>query len=282
MTVRLAQGIGMDKVVDYAQRFGVVDKLQPVLSMSLGAGETTVMRMTTAYSMMVNGGKKVVPTLIDRVQDHTGSTVFRHDSRSCAGCQGVVWSPDAEPPEIPDNREQVADPRTVYQMVSILEGVVQRGTGRIIAEIKKPLAGKTGTTNDYNDAWFVGFSPDLAVGLYIGFDQPRSLGPRESGSGVAAPVFKEFMEVALQDKPATPFRIPPGLRLVRVDPRNGHLAEAGERGAIWEAFKPGTEPQPGDNFVLDGSEMTDGSGTLIPTQGGGSMPDSPGGTGGIY
>ncbi|UEM05287.1 penicillin-binding protein 1A [Skermanella rosea] len=260
MTVRLANSIGMDRVADYAERFGVVDKLPPVLSMSLGAGETTVLKMTTAYSMIVNGGKKVIPAFIDRIQDHTGKVVFKHDMRPCPNCGGIQWSPDLAVPDVPDARESVIDPRTAYQMVSILEGVVQRGTARMISSIGKPLAGKTGTTNDSLDAWFVGFSPDLAVGLYIGFDQPRSLGAKETGGSVSAPVFKDFMADALKGEPATPFRMPPGIRLVRVDAATGQLAEPGQRNAIWEAFKPGTEPRPGDYVVLDGSEIASGSG----------------------
>ena len=184
---------------------------------------------------------------------------------------------------MPDTREQVADPRTVYQVVSMMEGVVQRGTGVRLREIGKPLAGKTGTTNDSMDAWFVGFSPDLAVGVFVGFDQPRSLGDKESGSSVAVPIFKDFMEAALKDKPATPFRVPPGLRLVRVDPETGRPAQPGDRGAIWEAFVPGTEPR-GDEGVLDGGDA--GSAWLPAAQA--SRPDQPPpvnlgtGTGGVY
>jgi len=273
MTVRLAHAIGMDKVADYAEHFGVVDKLPRVLSMSLGAGETTVLRMTTAYSMIVNGGKKIVPTFIDQVQDHTGRAVFKHDTRPCRGCRDIAWSPELAVPDVPDSRENVIDPRTAYQMVSILEGVVQRGTGKAISAIGKPLAGKTGTTNDSMDAWFVGFSPDLAVGLYIGFDQPRSLGGKETGGSISAPVFKEFMADALKNEQATPFRMPPGIRLVRVDPATGHLAEPGQRGVIWEAFKPGTEPRPGEYFVLDGSETTGAGGLQQMAPGGGPPLD---------
>jgi penicillin-binding protein 1A len=293
MTVRLANSIGMDKVVDYAQRFGVADKLQPVLSMSLGAGETTVLKMTTAYSMIVNGGRKIVPTFIDRVQDHTGKTVFKHDMRPCDGCSGIQWSSNLAVPDVPDARESVIDPRTAYQMVSILEGVVQRGTAKAVSSIGKPLAGKTGTTNDANDAWFVGFSPDLAVGLYIGFDQPRPLGGKETGGSISAPVFKDFMAEALKGEPATPFRMPPGIRLVRVDAATGQLAEPGQRNAIWEAFKPGTEPQPGEAFVLDGSDIASGAGpgggflqppgsVPPPGQGGGQPEPASTGTGGLY
>ncbi|WP_207459869.1 penicillin-binding protein 1A [Azospirillum sp. SYSU D00513] len=268
MTVRLAQSIGMDKVKAYAERFGIVDNLQPYLPMSLGAGETTVMRMTAAYAMLANGGKKITPTFVDRVQDRTGKTIFRHDNRPCDGCRDVEWSPSAAVPAVPDTREQIADPRTVYQIVSMLEGVVQRGTAAKLAALGKPLAGKTGTTNDSMDAWFVGFSPDLVVGTYIGFDQPRTLGAKETGTSAALPVFQDVMEVALKDKPATPFRVPRGLRLVRVNPANGQLAQPGEK-AIWEAFLPGTEPNPDrPPAVLDGSGQMGGtgawSGTAVP------------------
>ena len=284
MTVRLAQAIGMDKVKATAETFGIVDNLQPYLPMSLGAGETTVLRMTTAYAMLANGGKKIVPTFIDRVQDRTGKTIFRHDNRQCDGCAGVEWRDGVAVPAVADTREQIADPRTVYQMVSMLEGVVQRGTATKLLSLGKPLAGKTGTTNDSMDAWFVGFSPDLVVGTYIGFDQPRSLGPRETGGSAAVPIFKDVMGEALKDKPATPFRVPRGLRLVRVNPETGQLAQPGERKAIWEAFIPGTEPNPErQQLVLDGSGQAGGvggwSGAVVPGSGYGDPSAAPGGFG---
>ncbi|MBP2294825.1 penicillin-binding protein 1A [Azospirillum rugosum] len=254
MTVRLANAIGMDKVKATAEKFGIVDNLQPYLPMSLGAGETTVLRMAAAYAMLDNGGKRITPTFIDRVQDRNGKTIFRHDNRACEGCNHVAWKDGVAVPAVPDTREQINDPRTVYQMVSILEGVVQRGTATKLLSLGKPLAGKTGTTNDSNDAWFMGFSPDLVVGTYIGFDQPRSLGAKETGGSAAVPVVKDVLEVALKDKPATPFRVPRGLRLVRVNPETGRLASPGDRKAIWEAFIPGTEPNPDQpQLVLDGS-----------------------------
>ena len=171
MTVRLAQNIGMETVVDYAKRFNLVDNLEPMLSMSLGSGETTLMRMTTAYAMLVNGGKRIQPTLIDKIQDRSGKTIFRHDDRPCVGCDTIRWD-EEDLPQLPDNREQIADPKTAYQIVSMLEGVVKRGTGRRISTIGKPLAGKTGTTNESRDTWFIGFSPDLAVGVYVGLISP--------------------------------------------------------------------------------------------------------------
>jgi penicillin-binding protein 1A len=212
--------------------------------MSLGATDTTLLRMATAYSMIVNGGRRIEPTFIDRVQDRQGHTILKHDRRPCVGCAPLVWD-RAPPPNLPDPREQVVDPATAYQMVSILQGVVERGTGTAIAVLKRPLAGKTGTTNDSNDVWFIGFSPDLTVGIYVGFDNPKSLGGsnQDTGGGVCAPIFRDFMAEALKDVPATPFRIPPGVRLVRVNPETGHLAQAGDSKVIYEAFKPGTEPR---------------------------------------
>ncbi len=250
MTVRLAQTVGMDKVTEYARRFGIVDTMPPQLAMALGAGETTLLRLTTAYAMLVNGGKRITPSLIDRVQDRNGRTVFRHDERPCEGCLAGQWA-NAPVPQIPDPREQIADPTSAYQMVEMLEGVVQRGTGRRISELGRPLAGKTGTTNDNVDTWFVGFSPDLVVGAFVGFDTPRTLGRGDTGSNVAAPLFKSFMAEALKDQPAIPFRAPPGIIHVRINAETGTLAKPGDRDVILEVFKPGTEPT-GDGQVLDG------------------------------
>ena len=174
MTVRLAQDIGMPLIAEYAKRFGVYDNLPPYLSFALGAGETTVLRMVTAYSMFDNGGRRVKPTLIDRIQDRYGHTVYRHDERECNGCDAEKWKNQTEPTLI-DRREQVIDPMTAYQITSMMEGVVQRGTAAGVGskEVGKPIAGKTGTTNDEKDVWFIGFSPDIVVGVYIGYDKPR-------------------------------------------------------------------------------------------------------------
>jgi penicillin-binding protein 1A len=261
MTVRLAQAIGMDKVKVTAETFGVVDDLKPYLPMALGAAETTTLRMATAYGMLANGGKRIIPTFIDRIQDRTGKTIFRHDPRPCGDCANLSWAPGAAVPAVPENREQIADARNVYQIVSIMEGVVQRGTAAKLASLGKTLAGKTGTTNDSLDAWFVGFSPDLAVATYVGYDQPRTLGDSETGGGVSVPIAKEFLEAALKDQPSKPFRIPPGLSRVRVNATTGELAEPGDKKAIWESFIPGTEPQYGvPQPVLDGSGQTGGLG----------------------
>ncbi len=257
MTVRIAQAIGMDRVAQVAEKFGVVDDLPHVLSMALGAGETTLLRLVTAYGMFVNGGKRIHAIMVDRVQDRNGKTIFKSDNRPCPQCEDVAWH-GQDPPVIPDTRERVADPQSAYQLVSMLQGVVQHGTGRKVAAIGKPLAGKTGTTNDSEDLWFIGFSPDLVAGVFVGFDTPRTLGKHETGASVSSPVFKEFMESALKGKPGIPFRIPPGIRLVRVNEKNGHLARPGDRDVILEAFKPGSEP--GADTGTGAAEVLDGSG----------------------
>ncbi|WP_421929735.1 penicillin-binding protein 1A [Neoaquamicrobium sediminum] len=241
MTVRLANDMGMNLVAEYAERFGVYDKMLPVLAMSLGSGETTVMRMVSAYSIMANGGKHIVPSLIDRIQDRYGKTVFKHDQRECEGCNATAWDGQAEP-ELVDNVDQVLDPMTAYQITSMMEGVVQRGTATTIAELGYPIAGKTGTTNDEKDAWFVGYTPDLVVGVYMGYDQPRHMGKGSTGGGLAAPIFKEFMADVLKDTRPVDFRVPEGMKMIAVDRKSGMRASEGASGAIMEAFKPGTGP----------------------------------------
>ena len=250
MTVRLAQTIGIEKVAEYAEKLGVVDTLPRRLSMALGAGETTLLRLTTAYAMLVNGGKKIRPTLIDRIQDRHGRTVLSHDKRLCGACLSTFWT-GQKVPDLPDPRPSVTGPASAYQVVSMLQGVVERGTGRGIRKVGKPLAGKTGTTNKAFDAWFVGFSPDLAVGVFTGFDEPRTLGRSEQGASVAGPIFRDFMTDALAGRAAIPFRIPPGIRMVRVQGGTGQLARPGDKGVILEAFKPGTVPT-GQIEVLEG------------------------------
>ncbi|MCB1497887.1 MAG: penicillin-binding protein 1A [Bauldia sp.] len=242
MTVRLAQDLGMDVVDEYARRFGVYDDLGPYLPLSLGSGETTVMRMVAGYSVFDNGGRAVIPTLIDRIQNRFGDTIFRYDDRGCEGCEAAKWTGQDEP-LIVDNREQVLDPMTAYQITSMLEGVVQRGTApAVYRALERPIAGKTGTTNDYRDAWFVGFSPDLAAGVYVGYDQPRSLGRANTGGHLAAPIFTEFMQQALVDADPVPFRIPDGMTLIPINRSTGRVAQEGAPGTVLEAFKPGTGP----------------------------------------
>lgn len=240
MTVRLAKDIGMPLVAEYAQMFGIYDELPPLLAMSLGAGETTDMRMTAAYATIANGGRRITPTLIDRIQDRYGKTIYRHDERICDGCVAEDWANQAEPLLI-DSREQVLDPMTAYQITSMMEGVVQRGTGTAAKRLGRPVAGKTGTSNDYKDAWFIGFTPELAVGVYVGFDTPRNMGRQATGGEMAVPIFTDFVEKALRGAAPTPFAMPPGMSELWIDPNSGVKAMGGQA-AIEEAFKPGTGP----------------------------------------
>jgi penicillin-binding protein 1A len=257
VTVRLAQDIGMPLIGEYAKRFGVYDELPNYLSYALGAGETTVMRMVTAYSMFANGGRRVKSTLIDRIQDRYGRTIFKHDARECRGCDAPDGWKDQPEPQLVDRREQVLDAMTAYQITSMMEGVVQGGTAMVMREVGKPIAGKTGTTNDEKDAWFIGFSPDLVVGIYVGYDKPRNLGRKATGGALAAPIAKDFMKLALVDKPAIPFRVPAGIKLIRVDAKSGMRAGPGDGGrTILEAFKPGTAPP--DNYSVIGVADADG------------------------
>jgi penicillin-binding protein 1A len=274
MTVRLAYEMGMDKVFERAKLLGVYDEKVPqctgadcngFLSFALGSGETTLMRLVEAYGSFVNGGKKVTPTLIDRIQDRHGKTVFREDRRACQGCMGA-WSPGQAAPTLPDDRQQILDPITAYQISSMLEGAVLKGTGTVVKTVGKPLGGKTGTTNDYKDAWFIGFSPDIVAGVWVGFDQPRDLGEGETGGRLAAPIFRDFMAEALKSTPATPFRSPSGIRFVRVDAKTGLLPGIETATIFEEAFRPGTEPVRdaattpfvyGQNTVIDPKALGD-------------------------
>lgn len=250
MTVRLADFLGMDLISEYSDHFGITDKMRPLLANSLGATETTLLRMTASYGMLVNGGKKITPTFIDRIQDRHGKTVFKHDKRACGECGDLVKWKNNPVPVIADNREQIADPRTAHQMVSMMEGVVKRGTGVRLRSLKRPVAGKTGTTNESRDAWFIGFTPNLVVGVYTGFDNPRSLGEKETGSTVAVPIFKDFMQYALKDVSPVPFRRPSGIRNIRINAETGARARPGDKKVIWEAFLSGTEPTD-SMYILD-------------------------------
>ena len=258
MTIRLADHLGMKTVIEYAQRFGIADEMKPYLSYALGAGETTLIKLTMAYGMLVNGGKKVTPTLIDRIQDRRGKTIFTYDDRPCPNCGDLIRWDGQTTPIVPDDREQIADERTAYQMVSILEGVVQRGTARKLAALERPLAGKTGTTNESKDNWFIGFSPDLVVGVFVGFDDPVSLGKRETGASTTVPIFGDFMKDALKDTSPMPFRVPPGVKNVRVNASTGRAAMPGDQNVIWEAFVTGTEPNL-DDYVLDTNVIDGGT-----------------------
>ncbi len=269
MTVRIAQKLGSETISDYAKKFGINLSLPLLPSSALGSGATTLLNLTSAYAMLVNGGKKILPHMIEKIQDRNGSTIYRHDQRSCSECQ-IYSSNISEIPRPKDIRKQIADPLSSYQIVSMLEGVVKNGTGRVIKSIGYPLAGKTGTTNDFKDAWFIGFSPDLAVGIFVGYDRPKSLGKKESGGRVAAPIFKEFMKGAITKKPAIPFRVPPGIQFVRVDKHTGLRPSESTTDIIVEAFKQSKAPdekqktfrETGNNIDLKRPINRDGLGGL--------------------
>jgi penicillin-binding protein 1A len=294
MTVRLAYTLGMNKVVPYPIRFGVYDKLPPLLANSLGSYETTLLRLVTGYSEFVNGGKKIQASLIDRIQDRNGQTIWRHDDRNCEGCDVSDWRGQQEP-LLADDRQQIIDPRTAYQIVSMLEGVIQRGTGQSVKAVGKPLAGKTGTSSDSQSVWFIGFSPDLAAGVFVGFDNPRSLGhyvngEEEQGATAAAPIFRDFMKGALADAPSTPFRVAPGIEEVPIDWKSGDPVPSGTPGAIMEAFKAGTAPGEANAptfTTVTAGDMATGTATAQPANP--NQPASRGtpgvigeGTGGLY
>ena len=261
MTARLAMRLGMEEVQTYARKFGLNEDLPLLLSMSLGAGETTLLRLTAAYGMLVNGGKQITPSLIDRIQDRNGVTIYRHDSRPCEGCQfSVGW--DNQPiPELPDIRAQLTTPASAFQMVSMLEGVVKRGTGRRIAKLELAVAGKTGTTNDNTNGWFIGFTPDLAVGVFVGYDTPRPLGKRETGSTVAVPIFGDFIGHAHADRPVIPFRRPSGVTIIPVHAETGERVLPTHAKAVMEVFKPGQRPG-GDLIDVPGGNPDVGDGEV--------------------
>jgi penicillin-binding protein 1A len=247
MTVHIAMTAGMENVVRTFNRVGI-GKYDPYVSMALGAGETTVLKMVTAYSSLVNQGVQHAPTLIDFVQDRRGKVIWRADPRECTGCNMEQWDGKAMP-RFNERGKQVLDPRTAYQVVHMLEGVVQRGTATVLRDLDIPLFGKTGTTTGPTDVWFVGGSPDVVAGTYMGFDQPRSMGGYAQGGRLAAPIFKQFVQETRDKWNGRPFLAPAGVRLVRVDRRSGRRVfdawptDEPTASVIWEAFKPDTEPR---------------------------------------
>ena len=244
MTVRLASDIGMTPVRHLGERVGIYDKVQPELAWSLGAGETTLLRLAEGYSVLVNGGKGITPRIIDRVQNGQGKTIYLQGEEACEVCAQDEWTGQSAP-VLPDTREQAMDPITAYQVTYMLKGVVDNGTGRSIKVLGRPLGGKTGTTNDYKDAWFMGFSPDLVTGVYVGYDTPRGLA-NEAGGRVAAPIFRDFMGEVLKNEPKVPFRIPEGITLTPVNRDTGEPSFIGAPNYILEAYRSGTEPRLGE------------------------------------
>ncbi|WP_333685197.1 penicillin-binding protein 1A [Pontibaca methylaminivorans] len=243
MTVRLAQEVGMDVIAGYAERFGVYDNMSTYLANSLGSEETTLYRMVAAYAMFANGGERVEPTLVDRIQDRYGKTIYRHDKRECLDCDDDDL-PMGLAPRISSQREQVMDPITAYQLTSMLEGVVKRGTAASVVNLPVPTAGKTGTTNDARDVWFLGFTSNIVAGCYIGFDQPRSLGSRAYGATMCGPVFQSFMTKAVKKYGGGPFAVPPGGHFIKIDRFTGARLsdEATGENVVAEYFRDGAEP----------------------------------------
>ena len=251
MTVRTASMTGMDKVVSMAKALGVMPPDHPyprVLGISLGAGDTTVLRMVNAYSILANQGRALTPTIIDFVQDRHGKVIARADTRACEGCNAKDW--DGKPMPRPRMRSrQAIDAMTAYQMLHIMEGVVTRGTARRLNDLGRPMFGKTGTTTGPTNVWFVGGSADLVAGVYLGYDQPHSMGGYAQGGTIAVPVFKQFALAAMKDMPVVPFRAPPGIRMIRIDRKSGRRVYGTwptsdpKAAVIWEAFKPESEPR---------------------------------------
>ncbi|WP_193142213.1 MULTISPECIES: penicillin-binding protein 1A [unclassified Meridianimarinicoccus] len=251
MTIRLAQAVGMDKVAEHAEAFGVYDDMKPYLANSLGSEETTLYRMVAAYAMFANGGERVEPTLVDRIQDRFGRTIYRHDQRQCLDCDSLVV-PAGLSPKIVSDREQVMDPITAYQITSMMQGVVERGTAARTVNLPVPTAGKTGTTNDEKDVWFVGFTSNIVAGCYMGHDNPRSLGSGASGGGMCGPVFNEFMQEAVKIYGGGPFEVPPGGYFLKIDRVTGQRLPDTASGAnvVAEYFRDGVDPVFG--YAVDG------------------------------
>ena len=242
ITVRVAQKVGFDQMSKFANNFGIYNDIPEILSVSLGAAETTLVQLTNAYCTFVNGGKKVTPIFIDRIQDRRGKTIFNADKRKCVGCKEMSYLKD-EIPTIQNDSKQIISPETAYQITSMMEGVIKRGTGRKLRSLNLNLAGKTGTTNKNMDAWFLGFTSKLVIGVYVGFDEPKSLGRYETGAKAAMPIFKKFIENVVKKRDALPFRIPKNIHLVMVDAETGLPRNINTTKVIYESFKLK------DNFV---------------------------------
>jgi penicillin-binding protein 1A len=236
MTVRIAQKVGFDQISKITENFGIYKNVPELLSVSLGSAETTLIKLTNAYCTFVNGGKKVTPIFIDRIQDRRGKTIFNADKRKCVGCEEISYLKD-EIPTIEDNSEQIISTETAYQITSMMEGVIKRGTGKRLRNLNIPLAGKTGTTNKNMDAWFLGFTSKLVIGVYVGFDDPKSLGKYETGAKAALPIFKKFIKSVVTKKDALPFKVPKNINLVQVDAETGKLPNVNTKITIYESFK---------------------------------------------
>ena len=253
MTVRIAQNLGIDELASFSKRLNIYQDPEELLSISLGSAETTLLSLTSAYSSFVNGGKLISPIIIDRIQDSEGNTIINNENRKCSNCEKISFT-GKDYPVIEDNYEQIMSEQTAYQITSFLEGVVKRGTGKKLKELKLNLAGKTGTTNENTDAWFVGFTSDLVIGVYVGMDNPKPLGKFETGSKAALPIFKEFVEKAIKKSDARPFKVPKKMTLMVIDPLTGEKAKFNSKNTIIEAYK--------SSNVLDGKVLYSDSNRL--------------------
>jgi penicillin-binding protein 1A len=236
MTVRVAQNLGIDKIANFSKKMNIYKEPEKLLSISLGSAETTLLSLTSAYCSFVNGGKLINPVMIDRIQDGEGHTIINNENRKCIDCDKISFT-SKEFPKIGDNYEQVLSPQTAYQLTSILQGVVKRGTGKKLKKLGLNLAGKTGTTNDNTDAWFIGFTSDIVIGVYVGMDSPQSLGKFETGSKAALPIFEEFVKKAVKKSDARPFKVPEDITLMVVDPNTGNKAKFSSKNTIIESYK---------------------------------------------
>ena len=236
MTVRISKNLGLDKILKLSKDLEIYEDIPELLSVSLGSAETTLLKITSGYSTFVNGGKKITPILIDRIQDRRGKTIFNSDKRTCIGCDRYSENL-LDIPQIKDNYKQVISEETAFQMTSILEGVVKRGTGKKLKELNLPLGGKTGTTNNNYDAWFIGFNSNLVIGVYIGFDNPKSLGRYETGAKAALPIFKNFIKKALYKEDFKQFPVPKGIYFAPINYETGEQEDFNNSNAIIESFK---------------------------------------------
>tara|TARA_B100000965_G_scaffold308214_1_gene267292 strand:- start:367 stop:1140 length:774 start_codon:yes stop_codon:yes gene_type:complete len=236
MTVRIAQKLGLEKIINFSKEIGIYENPEELLSISLGSAETTLLKLVSAYCIFVNGGKKINPIIIDRIQDVDGKTIYNTEKRYCFNCDKISFT-GKEIPTIKDNYKQVISPETSFQITSILEGVIDRGTGKKLNDINLELAGKTGTTNKNTDTWFIGYNSKYIIGVYVGMDEPESLGKRETGSRTAMPIFRDFILKASKKSESKPFKIPNNISLMVVDIKTGEKADFGSKKTIIEAFK---------------------------------------------
>ena len=236
MTVRIAQNLGVDKLTRFSKDLKIYNDPEELLSISLGSAETTLLNLTSAYSSFVNGGKIISPIIIDRIQDSEGNTIINNENRKCTNCDKISFT-GKDYPQIEDNYDQVMSEQTAYQVTTILEGVIKRGTGKKLRDLQLNLAGKTGTTNENTDAWFIGFTSNLVIGVYVGMDNPKSLGKFETGSKAALPIFREFIEKSVKKSDARPFKVPEKMTLMVIDPLTGEKAKFNSKNTIIEAYK---------------------------------------------